>query len=106
MNFRNKILKEVPWGKILDLADSLQDAGLTDSEVAKDIADFLDNILDFKSIVKGPAGTVLEAIDGHILLAAITVIIKVSKNGKQERKAKRAKMIDTLKLIPNPQLKK
>ena len=106
INFRAKILKEVPWDSIIDLVDVLSDSGLNDGEVAKEVADFLDMILDFKSLVKGPAGQVLEAIDGHVLLAAITVIIKLSKNGKQERKAKRTKILDTLKLVPNLQIKK
>ena len=105
---KTKILNEVPWESIIDLADSLSEAGLTDQQVAKQIADFLDMILDFNVILRGPAGAVLEAIDNHILFAAITIIIKVSKNGKDKRKHKRSEMLKSISTIklPNLQVKK
>jgi len=96
---KNQILKQVPWDSIIDLADSLSETGMQDAEVAKEIADFLDMVLDFKMIVKGPAGEFLEAIDGHVLLSAITIILKVSKNGKEQRKAKRLAKMKTIASI-------
>ncbi|MGI9554839.1 MAG: hypothetical protein ACR2M6_02590 [Vampirovibrionia bacterium] len=102
---KTKILNEVPWTSIIDLADSLSEAGLSDKEIAKQIADFLDMILDFSVLVKGPAGEVLEAIDNHILFAAISIIIKVSKNGKQKRKLKRTEMLKSISSIKLQNLK-
>ncbi len=101
-----QILREVPWDSIIDLADTLGESGLSDEQVAKEIADFLDLVLDFKLIVKGPAGELLEHVDGHILFAAINIIIKISKNGKDKRKTKRLKKIDNIKKVLMPNFKK
>ena len=98
----NPILKHVPWTEILNLADVLSEGGMNDAEVAKEIASFIDQILDFEVLVKGPAGVVLENIDGHILLAAISVIIKLSKGGRDKRKATRHKKFEILKLPFDP----
>ena len=92
------ILKQVPWTEILDLVDTLHEGGLSDADIAKQISEFLDEVLDFNIIVKGTAGHILEQIDGPILLAAISVIIKLSKSGKEKRKQNREMKFKSLKL--------
>lgn len=90
------ILKNAPWGKMLDLADDLIDGGMTKKAAAKEISVVLDDTVDFMALIPGPAGVALETIDGPVIHAIVTLILTFSAD-KETREARRAKRMDRKK---------
>ncbi|NOT72474.1 MAG: hypothetical protein HOP09_14730 [Hyphomicrobium sp.] len=81
---KNTILSAVPYDLIVDLARSLLAAGLTEEAAAKEIADFLDATVDFKTLIKGVVGQAAEAVDGAVFYAIALAVAKfaVAKSPK------------------------
>ena len=87
----SRILKNIPWGDVLDLADALLDDGNTKSETTTAIASFLDEALDFNTLLPG-VGVALELIDGPVFKAAIGVVMAMASDPERrdERRERRA----------------
>ena len=85
------ILKLVPWDDVLSTLDALADAGWEKDAALDLVAGLLDKALPLDTLVPGPAGAALEAIDGPVLRAALGLIwtLATHKKGREARKAKR-----------------
>ena len=97
----NDILKLVPWDDVLGTLDALAEAGW-EKEAALDlVAGLIDKALPLDTLVPGPTGAALEAIDGPVLRAALGLLwtLATSKKGREARKAKR---LATPKVVPTP----
>jgi hypothetical protein len=64
-----------PLSEIRDLADLLLARGQSPAAVVDDVVRFLDDLIDWASIVKGPAGVALEMGDGPLLRGIVRIIV-------------------------------
>jgi hypothetical protein len=102
----NEVLKLVPWDDVLSTLDSLAEAGW-DKDAALDlVAGLLDKALPLDTLVPGPAGAALEAIDGPVLRAALGLLWALATH-KKSREARKLKRLATVKApavaLPAPQ---
>ena len=82
----------LPWQDILDLADTLLEKGVSEEDTINQIAEILDQIVDFSLIFPTPAGKALEAVDHTIFAAALKIAIAFSVKTPEQRKARRQKL--------------
>ena len=61
---------------VLDIAAPLLEGGRTKKEAARQIANMLDDLVDFSELVKGIGGDILEAIDQPLFQAVVLAILK------------------------------
>ena len=100
-------LDMLPWGDILDLADVLLEKGVKEDEVVDQIAEMLDQMIDFSIIFPTPVGKAIEIVDHAIFASAIKVAVAFSLKTPEQRKARRDKLakklssVRLLKKIPN-----
>lgn len=85
-------LDVLPWEDILDLADTLLERGVSEEETINQIAEILDQIVDFSIIFPTPAGKALEAVDHTIFAAALKIAVTFSLKTPDQRKARRDKL--------------
>ena len=71
------IAKSLPWDEIKTLIDLLISKGLNEEDVIGEVAEFLDNLIDFRKVIAGPRGEALEAVDGAIIENLIRISVKV-----------------------------
>lgn len=65
------VVKNLPWDEITELYDALVHAGEHPGQAAKQIAQVIDDRIDWREVVKGPVGVVLEAVDFEVIRTAI-----------------------------------
>ena len=87
------ILKNAPWGKMLDLADNLIEGGMSKKDAAKEISVVIDDTVDFMALVPGPVGVALETIDGPIIHAVVQLVLSFAAD-KETRAARQAKRLE------------
>ena len=87
------ILKNAPWGKMLDLADELIEGGTSKKDAAKEISVLIDDTVDFMALVPGPFGVALETIDGPIIHAVVQLVLSFAGD-KETREARQAKRLE------------
>lgn len=85
-------LDALPWEDILDLADVLLEKGVKEDEVVDQIAEMLDQLIDFRLIFPSPVGVALEELDKMIFASAIKVAVAFSLKTPDQRKERRAKL--------------
>lgn len=90
------ILKNAPWGKMLDIADDLIEGGMTKKAAAKEISIILDETVDFMALVPGPAGVALETIDGPVIQGIVGLILTFAGD-KETREARKEKRMERKK---------
>ena len=83
------ILKNAPWGRMLDMADDLISGGMSKKSAAKEISVLLDETVDFIALVPGPAGPVLHAIVQLILTFSADKETRDARRGKRMARKKR-----------------
>ena len=71
------VVKGLPWREIKTLIDLLLEKGLAEDDVIAKVADFLDDLIDFRKVVGGVRGEALEAVDGEIIENLIRISVKV-----------------------------
>ena len=54
--------------------DGMLGRGMTAREARDEIAEMIDELLDFDEFIKGPLGIAIEQVDGHIIRLAIRLI--------------------------------
>ncbi|MFH1467818.1 MAG: hypothetical protein ABIO70_25765 [Pseudomonadota bacterium] len=85
----------VPWDDVLATLDALAEAGW-DKDTALDlVAGLLDKALPLDTLIPGPAGAALEAIDGPILRATLGLLWTLATN-KKSREARKAVRLQKL----------
>lgn len=82
---KNEIMGKIPWGEILDVADEMIDGGKPKQDVLDQLADSLDDMIDFSNL--GGVGKIVEAVDRQIFRAALGVVVSLA--GDPERRAER-----------------
>ena len=96
-------LKLLPWNDILDMADILIEKGLNEDEAIDQIADILDEMIDFADIFPNKGvGLIVEELDHTIFATAIKMAVALSKKDPEKRKARRdklAKRLSGLKIV-------
>lgn len=85
-------LELLPWEDILDLADVLLEKGLAEDEVVDQLAEMLDQLVDFSLIIPTPLGKSIELIDKTIFASAIKVAVAFSLKTPEQRKSRREKL--------------
>jgi hypothetical protein len=80
-----KIISEVPWNDVLDIADEALDEDSDQDVVLTKIAETVDNLIDFGGM--GEVGKMVELVDEQIFRAVARVIISLA--GDPERRAER-----------------
>lgn len=86
-----KFLKAIPWDEVVDTLDELSDAGW-EREAALDlVSGLLDQSLPFDTIIPGPVGVAVEAIDRPVFRAAISLAWSLAerRGNREERRAAR-----------------
>lgn len=73
-----KILASIPWDDVHATFDALVDAGESPGKAAAQTAHLVDEQLDFRAIVGGPAGEVLEALDYAVVRAGVRLGIRAA----------------------------
>lgn len=71
-----------------DLIDHYLDRGMSADDVVKEVVDVLDSLVDFKPL--GPAGEILEILDGPTILLIVTAIQK-ARGTPEQREARRVR---------------
>lgn len=74
------LLKSLPVPEIVDLVDDLLCEGASEEEAIDAVAAFLDQLIDAGLWLPGPVGQAIEAIDGPLLRAVITLIVALSSD--------------------------
>ena len=92
-------LEVLPWEDILDLADVLLEKGVKEDEVVDQIAEILDQLIDFKMIFPNPVGAALESIDKSIFASAIKIAVAFSLKTPEQRKERRVKLSKKLERV-------
>ncbi len=69
------ILAQIPVDDVKALAAELLARGTPRAEVVDHLAAFVDDLVDWSKVVKGPAGFFLEASDGPLLKLVVGVIV-------------------------------
>ena len=85
------VIKNIPWEEVLETLDALAADGW-DKDAALDlVVKLLDDALPLDTWVPGPAGEALEAIDGPVLRATLSLLwaLASKKSGRKARKAMR-----------------
>jgi len=92
MSDKTTIFGAVPWADIIDALEALAEAGIERDQAIDMIASMLDQAIPFDTLVPGPAGAALEAIDGPVLRAGLRAAWAfVSDEDKRSaRRARRA----------------
>ena len=94
-NKKRAILDLVPWDDVLETLDALAEAGW-DKDAAIDlVAGLLDKALPLDTLIPGPAGVALEAIDGPILRAALGLLWSLATH-KKSREARKVIRVQKL----------
>ena len=89
------ILEYIPWNAVLETLDALAEAGWEKDAALDLVAGLLDKALPLDTLVPGPAGVALEAIDGPVLRATLGLLWNLAAN-KKSRKARKAVRIQKL----------
>ncbi|MEQ1565379.1 MAG: hypothetical protein ABMA64_07055 [Myxococcota bacterium] len=63
MEIARKILDELPWADLRSTYVNLVNIGQKPNQAASAVASVADKLIDWREVVKGPAGQVLEAVD-------------------------------------------
>lgn len=69
------ILRKLPVRELADFAAELLARGHTPGEVVDLVADLGDELVDWREVVKGPVGAVLEATDRAILRSFVRLVV-------------------------------
>lgn len=87
-----QILKSFPVDEVVDLVDDLLDGGSTEDEAIEAVAVFLDRLIDAGVWIPGPVGIAIEAIDGPLIRAVISLVVALSADPerREARKARRS----------------
>ena len=92
-------LDVLPWEDILDLADVLLEKGIKEDEVVDQIAQMLDQLIDFRIVFPNPVGAALEELDKAIFASAIKVAVSFSLKTPEQRKERRSKLHKKLERV-------
>ena len=66
--------KQIPWDEVLATLDALADAGWEKDAALDLVSKLIDDALPMDTLVPGPAGAALEAIDGPVLRATLGLL--------------------------------
>ena len=83
------VLEAVDLPALRELAVHQLEAGHTRAEVIADIVFLVDAVVPWAVLLPGPAGAVVEAVDGPIAIAIATLVVGAA-DALRKRKAKRA----------------
>lgn len=72
-----------------DLIEKYLDQGMDTDDVAKEVAEVLDALIPFHLL--GPAGVILETLDGPAILLIVNAIIAARRGTPEQRAERRAK---------------
>ena len=83
------LMKFVPWDDVLETLDALAEAGWEKGAALDLVAGLLDKALPLNTLIPGPAGIALEAIDGPVLRAVLGLLwgLATKQKGRKARKA-------------------
>ena len=79
--------KQIPWDEVLATLDALADAGWEKVAALDLVSKLIDDALPMDTLVPGPAGAALEAIDGPVLRATLGLLwsLAEAKKGREAR---------------------
>lgn len=80
---------KLPWTTIVDTVEALIEAGGSREDSIDEIVAILDASLDFEAAVPGPAGSLLESVDGAALRALVGLAWDTAASLPRERRAER-----------------
>lgn len=81
---KSKILDVLPLGELLELARRLLAAGVPRETVIDELVVFADSLVDWRTVVRGLGGELLEAADGPLARAVIGVIVVLADRGPKD----------------------
>lgn len=76
---KSKILDALPLDELLELARKLLGAGVSRDVVIDELVALADRLVDWRTIVRGLGGELLEAADGPVARAVIGVIVVLAE---------------------------
>lgn len=78
------LLQNLPISEIMELVEILKDKGLEEGEIIEQIANLLDQMIDFEKIIKRnpEVGAAIESIDDKLIATIIKITISVAKARK------------------------
>lgn len=77
-----RITSAVPVAEVRELAGILLERGHTVDEVVDQLAEVVDEAVDWTRVVKGPIGAVLEAVDRPVVRGVVRVIVAAVNRGR------------------------
>ena len=85
-------IRNLPWDDVLMTLEALVDAGWEKEAAIELLADLLDQALPLDRLVQGPTGAALEAMDGPVIRAALSMLWTMAerKDLREARKLRRA----------------
>jgi hypothetical protein len=88
---KSALLDLIPWDDVLETLDALAEAGWEKDAALDLVASLLDKALPLDTLIPGPAGVALEAIDGPVLRATLGLLwnLATHKKGREARKVVR-----------------
>lgn len=75
------LLEDLPWSELRRSFDARVAGGAPRREAARMVAQVVDRMVDWTELVPGAAGVALEAADGPLVQAAITLGLLHSRRG-------------------------
>lgn len=75
----SKLLGGLPLDKIRELVTVLLSSGVPEDQIVAEVSAMIDGLVDWRSVVKGLGGELLEAADGPLATAIVTLIVTAVK---------------------------
>lgn len=73
---------KIPTAELTELIGTLLARGVDADAIPAMVGRFIDDLVDYRDLVRGPVGELLEAADGPIVVAATKMILVVTNKKK------------------------
>lgn len=87
MNLKSYI-KAINSDGTVDTISKLADAGFDRDEIRDALPELIDELVMFNVLIPGPAGAILEAVDGPAIKAIVDILFPVLWRKHEKRRAK------------------
>lgn len=85
MDVKKAILAHFPWPEAMALLDVLAESGLTREQAVPVVTEILDKALPMEELVPGPAGQLLEKVDGPVIHLALDLLWRFAEDAGARR---------------------
>lgn len=68
-------VRKLPWKHLRDAYEHLRTGGMSSEDAAAAVAALVDELMDWRTLVPGPAGATIERVDGPLVRVAVALLL-------------------------------